>query len=70
LKRGKKSLRQELNEAIGLRFKPSLGKEEERPRKKRGSPLAIEVVPGKDQRELMSILIFIPLNAIGAVPEI
>jgi len=69
LKRGK-SLGQELNETIGFRFKYSLGKEEENPRKKRGPPLAIEVVPAKDQRELMSILIFIPLNIIGMVPKI
>ena len=33
-----RSLKQELNEAIGLRFKPSLRKQEERPKKKRGSP--------------------------------
>jgi len=38
LEEEKKTLKQELNEAIGLRFKPSLNKEEERPQKKRGSP--------------------------------
>jgi len=38
LEEEKKSLKQELNEAIGLRFKPSLRKEEEGPKKKRGSP--------------------------------
>jgi hypothetical protein len=39
LEEERKSLKQELNGAIGLRFKPSSGKEEERPQKKRGSPI-------------------------------
>jgi hypothetical protein len=46
LEEERKSLKQELNEAIGLRFKPSSGKEEG-PKKKRGSPFGHRGSPWK-----------------------
>jgi hypothetical protein len=50
-----RSLKQELNETVGLRFKPNLRKkEEEKPRKKRGSPFghrgSSRRVPGRIDR--------------------